>query len=70
MQHGPFVALTTHRATMAEANLARWELVRPQLTASPFEPPRVRDIAQRLAWDGCETRRLLHDAALLGEVYQ
>ncbi|WP_110692962.1 selenocysteine-specific translation elongation factor [Salinicola halophyticus] len=70
VQHGPFVALTTHRATMAEADLARWELVRPQLAASPFEPPRVRDIAQRLAWDERETRRLLHNAALLGEVYQ
>jgi selenocysteine-specific elongation factor len=70
VQHGPFVALTTHRATLAEADLERWELVCPLLAASPFEPPRVRDIAQQLAWDEGETRRLLHNAALLGEVYQ
>jgi len=70
VQHGPFVALTTHRATLAEADLERWKLVRPLLAASPFEPPRVRDIAQRLTWDEGETRRLLHNTALLGEVYQ
>ncbi|WP_251976340.1 selenocysteine-specific translation elongation factor [Salinicola avicenniae] len=70
VQHGPFVALVSHRATLSDVDSERWKVVQPLLAAQPFEPPRVRDIARQLAWPETDVRRLLHNCALLGEVYQ
>ncbi|WP_110684808.1 selenocysteine-specific translation elongation factor [Salinicola aestuarinus] len=70
IQHGPFIALPDHRAALGEEEAGRWRRVRPLLEASPHEPPRVRDLATTLGWEEGETRRLLRDVALLGEVYQ
>ncbi|KFF49627.1 hypothetical protein GY26_07440 [Gammaproteobacteria bacterium MFB021] len=70
VQHGPFIALADHRATLGEADAARWQAVRPLLAQTPFEPPRVRDIAMALGLEEGETRALLRRTALLGEVYQ
>ncbi|WP_110650604.1 selenocysteine-specific translation elongation factor [Salinicola peritrichatus] len=70
VQRGPFVALASHHATLSNEETARWQQVRPLLAASPFEPPRVRDIAHMLAWPEAEVRELLRNCALLGKVYQ
>lgn len=70
VQHGPFIALASHRAALGEADTQRWHAVYPLLEAAPFDPPRVRDIALSFGWNEAETRRLLRDVALLGELYQ
>ncbi|WP_110670656.1 selenocysteine-specific translation elongation factor [Salinicola halophilus] len=70
VQRGPFIALAGHSAALGERDAERWRAVRPLLEASPFEPPRVRDIATAFGWDEVETRRLLREVALLGELYQ
>ena len=40
------------------------------LRAVPFNPPRVRDLAQRLGWEEATVRRLLKQLAGMGEVFQ
>lgn len=69
-QHGPFVALASHTASLSAQDEKRWDAVRPLLMAQPYDPPRVRDIAGQLGWAETDVRRLLHDCALLGNVYQ
>lgn len=69
-QHGPFVALASHVASLSPEEAQRWETMRPLLAASPYEPPRVRDIARELGWVEKDVRHLLLSCALLGEVYQ
>ncbi|WP_298839244.1 selenocysteine-specific translation elongation factor [uncultured Salinicola sp.] len=70
VQHGPFVALASHEASLSPDQAQRWERVQPLLQASPFDPPRVRDIAQQFGWPESEVRSLLRSCALLGCVYQ
>lgn len=70
VQHGPFVALVSHEASLSQEEALRWEVVRPLLAASPYDPPRVRDIAEQCGWAEKEVRNLLHSCALLGDVYQ
>ncbi|GHB31663.1 selenocysteine-specific translation elongation factor [Salinicola rhizosphaerae] len=70
VQHGPFVALPAHAATLSPEDAARWSRLMPLLQAEPFEPPRVRELAAMLGWGETDTRALLRSVALLGEVYQ
>ncbi|CAO1667858.1 selenocysteine-specific translation elongation factor [Salinicola sp. NYA28a] len=70
VQHGPFLALASHEASLSPEEARRWQQVRPLLEASPYDPPRVRDIAQQFGWEEGEVRRLLRSCALLGSVYQ
>ncbi|OLO04098.1 selenocysteine-specific translation elongation factor [Salinicola socius] len=70
VQHGPFVALASHEATLSPDEALRWQKVKPLLQASPYDPPRVRDIAQQFEWPEGDVRRLLRSCALLGSVYQ
>ncbi|WP_110644063.1 selenocysteine-specific translation elongation factor [Salinicola sp. CPA57] len=70
VQHGPFVALASHEATLSPDEALRWQKVKPLLQASPYDPPRVRDIAQQFEWPEGDVRQLLRSCALLGSVYQ
>ncbi|MFC0266569.1 selenocysteine-specific translation elongation factor [Kushneria aurantia] len=68
-QQGPFVALPGHQARLSADDEALWQRIEPLLTASPFEPPRVRDIATRESIDERRVRAVLTAAARLGRVY-
>lgn len=68
-QQGPFLALPGHQAELSEGDSALWERIRPRLSAHPFEPPRVRDIAAAEALDEARVRGALIAASRLGRVY-
>ena len=60
---GHSVALLAHEEKL-------WAKVRPLLDAAPYQPPRVRDIANVLDVDEPVMRLLLQRLARLGEVFQ
>lgn len=60
---GHSVALLAHEEKL-------WAKVRPLLDAAPYQPPRVRDIANTLDVDESVLRLLLRRLARLGEVFQ
>jgi len=60
---GHSVALLAHEEKL-------WAKVRPLLDAAPYQPPRVRDIANALDMDESVMRLLLRRLARLGEVFQ
>jgi selenocysteine-specific elongation factor len=45
-----------------------WALILPRLTAEPYRPPRVRDIAKAMNIDEASVRRLMRLAARRGDV--
>ncbi|CDI03083.1 selenocysteinyl-tRNA-specific translation factor [Candidatus Competibacter denitrificans Run_A_D11] len=68
---GPWVHLPEHQVRLAPDDQARWQAdLAPLLRAVPFNPPRVRDLAQRLGWEEATVRRLLKQLAGMGEVFQ
>lgn len=68
-QHGPFLSLPEHQAALSAEDETLWLQVEPLLAASPFEPPRVRDIAGLKAIDENRIRAMLIAAARLGRIY-
>ncbi len=67
---GRFVALPTHKVAFTPAEHAIWEHVLPKLMEEPFQPPRVRPLAQALGIDETEMRRLMGKSAKLGHTYR
>jgi len=62
--------LPGHRAVLSPNERVQWENLFPLLLETPFQPPRVRDIARHLAQDEAGIRGLLRKSEKLGETYQ
>ena len=67
---GRFVALPTHKVEFTSAERVIWEQVLPKLMDQPYQPPRVRPLAQELGMDEAEMRRLMGKSAKLGHTYR
>ena len=70
MQSGPWLHLPEHRITLAAGDQAVWHKVAPLLLDQPFQPPRVRDLANALKVSETRMRLLLQQLAAMGEVYR
>ncbi len=71
LRTGPWVHLPGHRVRLAETDERLWqEGIRPLLSAKPFEPPRVRDLARALGREEDSIRQLLKRLVTMGEVYR
>jgi len=68
-QSGPWLHLPDHKVTLSPAEEKQWHAMMPLLQAEPFQPPRVRDIANVLSLDEKQVRQLLRRVARIGEVY-
>jgi selenocysteine-specific elongation factor len=69
MRSGPWLHHPDHRVRLSAAEEALWARVRPLLEATPFHPPRVRDLAHALPLEETAMRALLQRAARLGVVH-
>ena len=69
-RHGPFLALPGHQVALDEADERLWRQVQPLIAATPFEPPRVRDMAATQGLDEQAIRQALMACARLGRLYQ
>ncbi len=67
---GRFVALPTHKVEFTANERAVWEKVLPKLLAEPYQPPRVRPLAQEFGIDEPEMRQLMGKSAKLGYTYR
>ena len=70
MQSGPWLHLPEHRITLAPGDQIIWHKVAPLLLDQPFQPPRVRDLANTLKVSETRMRLLLQQLAAMGEVYR
>jgi selenocysteine-specific elongation factor len=70
MQSGPWLHLPEHRITLVPADQAIWQKAAPLLLDQPFQPPRVRDLADTLKVDEARIRILLQQLVAMGEVYR
>lgn len=68
-QSGSWIHLPDHKVSLTAAEEKQWQTIFPLLQASPFQPPRVRDIAHALSLDEGKVRVLLRRVARVGEVY-
>jgi len=68
-QTGGWLHLPEHRATLAAADGDLWQLLRPLLDIAPFQPPRVRDVAQASGIAEGAVRGLMKRLARVGLVY-
>ncbi|MDR3392961.1 MAG: selenocysteine-specific translation elongation factor [Sulfuriferula sp.] len=68
-QSGPWLHLPDHTITLTPAEEKLWQRIFPLLQAEPFQPPRVRDIANFLALNENQVRELLRRVARVGDVY-
>lgn len=68
-QHGPFLSLPEHQAALSDEDEALWQQIQPHLAATPFDPPRVRDLVGLTTIDEARVRQVLTSAARLGRVY-
>jgi selenocysteine-specific elongation factor len=57
-----------HRVTFTAVDEKNWSAIRPRLSAEPYRPPRVRDIAKALSMEEAAVRRLMRMAAKRGDV--
>jgi selenocysteine-specific elongation factor len=69
VQSGPWLHLPEHRVTLSPGEEKLWQRILPMLLDQPFQPPRVRDIAEELALAEASVRMLLRRVARVGEVY-
>ncbi len=67
---GRFVALPAHKVEFTASERAIWEKVLPKLMDEPYQPPRVRPLAQEFGIDEPEMRRLMGKSAKLGHTYR
>jgi selenocysteine-specific elongation factor len=68
---GAWVRLPGHQVTMAPADERLWNGIEPLLGGTQrFRPPRVRDIAELLAIQEPQVRRLLKLASRMGKVHE
>jgi selenocysteine-specific elongation factor len=67
-RRGAFLALPEHKAELGREQKVRWERIQPLLLDTPFDPPRVRDIARATSIPEPEVRHLLRTVARVGDV--
>ena len=70
MQSGPWLHLPEHRITLSASDQIIWHKATPLLLDQPFQPPRVRDLANTLKVGEARMRQLLQQLAAMGEVYR
>lgn len=68
VQKGAFLARPTHKAELSNAEKNLWASIAPLLDESPYNPPRVRDIANLVNIPEAEIRANLRRVARIGEV--
>jgi selenocysteine-specific elongation factor len=68
-QSGPWLHLPEHKATLTPTDEKLWQRILPMLQNAPFQPPRVRDIADDLLAAETTVRMLLRRVARMGDVY-
>ena len=61
--------LPEHRVELAVGDRDQWRVLRPLLDATPFNPPRVRDVARATGLPEEGVRGLMKRLARFGEVY-
>ncbi len=66
---GAWLRLPGHRAELAAADRELWLTLKPLIDATPYNPPRVRDIARNTGVAEDRVRRMLKSVARVGEVY-
>lgn len=68
---GPWMHLPEHQVRLAPADEALWnDRLEPLLQATPYNPPRVRDLARQLGIEEEPIRPLLKQLAGMGEVFR
>lgn len=68
VRKGVFVARPTHKAELSTAERNLWHSIAPLLDETPYNPPRVRDIANLVNIPEAEIRANLRKVARVGEV--
>ena len=68
-QTGVWLHHPDHQLRLAPNEEKLWGRVHPLLEATPFQPPRVRDLARALSVEEEAMRQLLRRVSRLGEVY-
>lgn len=66
---GGWLHLPAHRATLAATDADLWRLLEPLLEATPYNPPRVRDIARLTGMAEDSVRSLMRRVARVGATY-
>lgn len=67
----PWIHLPDHQLTLAPSDAQLWlQEIQPLLLATPFNPPRVRDLARGLHLEEERVRRLLRQLVGMGEVHR
>ena len=67
---GSWWHLPGHKIILSEPDEKLWHRIAPLLLASPFQPPRVRDIAHAESLDEAVVRKLFIQVARIGRVYR
>ena len=70
VQSGHWLHLPEHRITLSAGDQIVWHKLAPLLQEQPFQPPRVRDLANTLNVSETRMRQLLQQLAVMGEVYR
>ena len=68
-QTSSWLHLPEHRVTLSSADADLWRTLAPLVTAEPFQPPRVRDIAKATAIPEDTVRALMKRVARTGQLY-
>jgi selenocysteine-specific elongation factor len=68
VQRGVFVGRPSHKAELSAAERNLWKSIAPLLNETPYNPPRVRDIANLVHIPETEIRANLRKVARVGEV--
>ena len=68
-QTSSWLHLPEHRLTLSAADSDLWRTLSPLVTATPFQPPRVRDIAKATAIPEDTVRALMKRVARSGKLY-
>ncbi|WP_178860883.1 selenocysteine-specific translation elongation factor [Thiomicrorhabdus cannonii] len=69
LQNRAWLHLSTHSAELSEADRTRFEHLKVLLEKTPFNPPRVRDVARLNGMAEFEVRKLFKRLSRLGELY-
>ena len=68
-QTGTWLHLPEHRIQLAAHDREMWASLRPLLDTEPFNPPRVREVANGQCLDEEKVRSLMKRVARIGEIY-
>ena len=68
-QSHAWLHLPEHRVQLAPADLEQWQILKPLLDATPYAPPRVRDIARQSGMGEDNVRQLFKRIARRGDAW-